>query len=227
MIEFISQNVNFDYFLRLLASLFCGLCFGIERKIRQNTVGMRTLILICMSSCLLSILSVYMAEVFNVTGDPTRIAAGIITGIGFLGAGAIFHQGLNIRGLTTAAIVFTDSALGISCGAGLYIPSALVLVISIITLVLISKAEKRFFPAEKRKNLEITIKTKNFDENKIKETVTSCGIIIHDVDIKYSYEEKRVKLIYSVHSPDSLNSNELISKLIKIDGITNLELTNS
>lgn len=103
-----------DYAIRIGVSFICGFCLGIERKSRQHSVGIRTLVLISISSCLLSILSIYMAESFNVTGDPTRIAAGVASGIGFIGGGAIMRYGLNIRGLTTAAIIFTASAVGLA-----------------------------------------------------------------------------------------------------------------
>ena len=161
MPDFILQNIHLDYLIRLTSSLLCGLCFGIERKAHQHSVGIRTLIFICMSSCLLTILSVYIASEFSVTGDPTRIAAGVITGIGFLGAGAIFHYGLNIRGLTTAAIIFTDASVGIACGAKLYIPALLVMIFSILTLAIVSRLEKKLFPAEKRKNLLLPCSSHN------------------------------------------------------------------
>ena len=227
MPDFIIQNVHLDYLIRLTASLICGLCFGIERKLRQHSVGIRTLILICMSSCLLSILSVYMASEFNIKGDPTRIAAGVITGIGFLGAGAIFHYGLNIRGLTTAAIIFTDASVGIACGANLYVPAAIVMIFSILTLAIVSRVEKKLFPAEKRKNLLLTIANKDYDENYLRETLKSCGFIIHDMDIRYSYEEKRTRLTISVHAPDSLNTNDLTEKLSKFRGIKEVVLTDN
>ena len=109
------ENIWIDYAIRLAASLVCGFCLGLERKMRQHTVGIRTLTLLSVSSCLLTIVSSYLASSVAVDGDPTRVAAGVITGIGFLGAGAIVNQGLNIRGLTSAAIIFTSAASGVAC----------------------------------------------------------------------------------------------------------------
>ena len=117
------MNIYIEYTIRLALSFVCSFILGLERKSHQHIVGIRTLVSMGLSCCLLSILSVYMAETPAVEGDPTRIAAGVITGIGFLGGGAILKLGLNIRGLTTAAIIFMTSALGMSFGAGLYFPT--------------------------------------------------------------------------------------------------------
>lgn len=225
MEEFLSQNVYLDYFLRLVASLICGLALGLERKMKQHSVGIRTLTLLSISSAMLSILSSYMASSGLVSGDPTRISAAIVTGIGFLGAGVIVNQGLNIRGLTSASITFTASALGVTCGAGLYFPAAIVLFFSFITLFFIDKIERKIFPAEKRKILTIIFNTHEIDENKIKSIISECGIIIHDLDIFYTFNDNATKLVYTVHSPDSLNSTKFLNEFSKISGITKVELS--
>ena len=108
------MDIQIEYLIRIGLSFACSFVLGLERKSHQHTVGIRTLVLMGLSSCLLSILSIHMAEFPVVKGDPTRIAAGVITGIGFLGGGAILKQGLNIRGLTTAAIIFSTSATTVS-----------------------------------------------------------------------------------------------------------------
>lgn len=225
MAEFLAQNIYLDYFLRIFASLVCGIALGFERKMRQHTVGIRTLTLMSISSAMLCILSDYMARSGLTTGDPTRIAAGIVTGVGFLGAGVIVNHGLNIRGLTSAAITFTASALGVTCGAGLYYPAFLVLVFSFFTLFLIAKIEKKFFPAEKRKFIEITVTNDKVNEALIKEVLTKAGIVVHDLDIDYNTNSGVLKLIYAVHSPDSLNTISLLEELSKTADISNIKLT--
>lgn len=224
MKDLILNNLYFDYGLRLFASLVCGFCLGLERKMRQHSVGIRTLTLLSISSCMLSILSYHMASTGVIKGDPTRIAAAIVTGVGFLGAGAIVNQGLNIRGLTSAAITFTSAALGITCGAGLYMPAGTVLFIAIITLFVVSKIESHVFPADKRKMLQITVDNKHFDETLIKKTIKDCKITIHDYDIEYSPTDNTTKLIYTVHSPDSLNATYFINEVSKINGIIKITL---
>lgn len=139
---------------RLAASLLCALVLGIERKTRQHTVGMRTLILIGLSSTLLCLLSTHLVGEGN-AGDPTRVAAGVVTGIGFLGGGAIMRQGLNIRGLTSAAVIWTVAALGLVCGAGLFVPAIMVLAISLVSLVALEHTEGHY-STEMTKTLTIT-----------------------------------------------------------------------
>lgn len=226
ILEFIKNNIFLDYFLRIFISFICGLLLGIERKMKQhNTVGIKTLVLISISSCLLSILSYHMAFFGQIKGDPTRIAAAIVTGVGFLGAGVIVNHGLNISGLTSAAITFASMALGVSCGAGLYMPVFTVLAFSIITLSLINYLETKVFPVEKRKKLKITVASLNFDEKQLETIIKDCAITIHDLDITYSFSQNTTTLIYIVHSPDSLNAQGFISTLAKIEGITNICLT--
>ena len=131
-------NFICDCIIKLCLSFVCGFILGIERKSRQQTVGMRTLILISVSSTLLALLSSYMALVNDIhQGDPSRIAAGVVSGIGFLGGGAILHQGLNIKGLTSAAIIWAAAALGLAIGSGLYIQSFAALAIIVFSLLIL------------------------------------------------------------------------------------------
>ena len=96
--------------VRLLLSFVAGCILGLERKFRMQFVGMRTLVLICVSSSLLMMLSVYTVQIaVPLSGDPARIAAQVVSGIGFLGAGAILRHGLNVRGLTSAGCCGTGT----------------------------------------------------------------------------------------------------------------------
>ena len=89
--------------VRLLLSFLAGGIMGLERKLRMRFVGIRTLVLICVSSCVIMLLSLYLSTVGN--GDPARLAAQVVSGIGFLGGGAILREGFNVKGLTSAAII--------------------------------------------------------------------------------------------------------------------------
>ncbi|MBM2821511.1 MAG: MgtC/SapB transporter [Thermoleophilia bacterium] len=112
--------------LRILLAAGLGAAVGIERELREHEAGLRTHMLVAVGSALFTLVSAYgFGEFFAQTGpivpvDPTRIAAQIVTGIGFLGAGAIIRQGANIRGLTTAATLWAVAAIGMAAGAGYY-----------------------------------------------------------------------------------------------------------
>ena len=213
-----------DYFLRFALSMICGILLGIERKSRQNAVGIRTLVLISISCCLLSILSVHLAQMGVIKGDPTRIASTAVTGIGFIGGGAILKQGLNIRGLTTAAIILTSAAIGLSCGAGLYVPVVITMVIVLVILFTMNRLEKVIFPATKTKLLHLTINGLNCQEDKIVKVLTDNGIIINDLNVKFVAEEKRTELFFTVKTPDKLDSFKLASQLSKIERLASFAI---
>ena len=114
---------------RLLAALVMGGLIGLERSYHGRAAGFRTHALVCLSTSLLMMVTVFEPSWFptlaqgRVTLDPTRIAQGIMTGIGFLGAGAIIRDGVSVRGLTTAASIWITAAIGILAGAGFYFPA--------------------------------------------------------------------------------------------------------
>ncbi len=212
------------YFIRLFAALICGFLLGLERKIRRHSVGIRTLVLISISSAMLGILSVYMAENNTVYGDPTRIAAAVVTGIGFIGAGAMIKQGLNVRGLTSAAIIFSAAAIGLACGAGLFIPAVTTLAISLLTLVFVEKMEHRLFPAEKLKSLRLEFSGTKPDEAAVSRLLKNSGLIVQDVDMICSPGKETV-LIYSVKTPDGLDVLKLSEKLSEFTELKKISLS--
>lgn len=222
---FILESFSLEHLFRILLSLVCGFLLGFERKKHRHVVGIRTLVLICVSSSLLSILSVYMAEFPAVPGDPTRIAAGVITGIGFIGGGAILRQGLNIRGLTTAAIIFTAAGIGMACGAGLYIPAIITLLITLLILFFIDKFERRFFPAEKSKLLKLKFADTDIDEKQIHALLEEYGLVIFDLSVDYSVKKSEVELTYLLKCPDTLNHFKLVNKLSKMNKLVDFSLS--
>jgi len=125
---------------RLCLSAFLGGAFGIEREWRHKRAGLRTNILIAMGSTLFTMLSVDLSR--SSGGDGTRIAAQIVTGIGFLGAGAIMRTGLDVQGLTTAATIWVNAAVGIAVGAGEYRVAIITVGVALVALVLLGPVER-------------------------------------------------------------------------------------
>src|SRR5687767_7408469 len=126
--------------LRLLIALVFGGLIGLERSYHARPAGFRTHTLVCLASALLMLVTVYEAQWFSIRGmgrvtvDPTRMAQGIMTGIGFLGAGVIMKEGLSVRGLTTAASIWITAAIGILVGIGFYFPAGLASALTLGTL---------------------------------------------------------------------------------------------
>ncbi|HET7752279.1 MAG TPA: MgtC/SapB family protein [Anaeromyxobacteraceae bacterium] len=134
----------------MLAALAAGAVIGTERSIHGRAAGFRTHTLVCMSASLLMLITVFESQWVPATSgdsvriDPTRMAQGIMTGIGFLGAGVIFKEGITVRGLTTAASIWTTSAIGILMGTGLYAAGTLATVLTLGVLSIFRLIELRF-----------------------------------------------------------------------------------
>ena len=133
----------------MLAALVAGGIIGTERSINGRAAGFRTHTLVCMAASILMLVTLFESQWVPLTSDlirmdPTRMAQGIMTGIGFLGAGVIFKEGLSVRGLTTAASIWITSAIGILLGAGLYAAGALATALTLGVLSLFRYIELRF-----------------------------------------------------------------------------------
>lgn len=224
---------NFDFhfilvcILRIFLSFCAGFTLGLERKFRQQVVGIRTLILISESATLLSILSVYVSHVTG-SGDPGRIAAQVVSGIGFLGGGAIMRQGLNIKGLTSAAIIWAASAVGLVIGMGLYIQAGVCVLVAVFSLVVLEKFEEKHFPAGRTKSLHITFDLTNdskLDMNLLMKTIEKNGFIIADFNMSRIIASKMMILHYSVKAPKKDDFSELIEELEQIGKLTEFSIT--
>jgi putative Mg2+ transporter-C (MgtC) family protein len=156
---------GWEALLRLSIACALGAAIGFEREIRDREAGIRTHLLVSLGSALFTIVSAYGFHEFLASGDnivrtdPTRIAAQIVTGIGFLGAGAIIREGLSIRGLTTAATLWVVAAIGMACGAGLYSIAIMTTFIALLALwplrYLAYNVIERVKPEEDRLTVEL------------------------------------------------------------------------
>jgi putative Mg2+ transporter-C (MgtC) family protein len=156
---------GWDALLRLAVAAGLGTAIGLEREIRDREAGIRTHLLVSLGSALFTVVSAYGFHAFLSSGDnviradPTRIAAQIVTGIGFLGAGAIIREGLSVRGLTTAATLWVVAAIGMACGAGYYWPAVATTALTLFALwplrLLAYRAIERWRPEEDRLIIEL------------------------------------------------------------------------
>jgi putative Mg2+ transporter-C (MgtC) family protein len=149
MRELFTDEVYVEITLRLIAALIIGGLIGLERSYHGRPAGFRTHALVCLSTSLLMLVTVYETRWFPVSSqartvlDPTRLAQGIMTGIGFLGAGTILKEGLSVRGLTTAASIWITAAIGILVGIGFYFPAVVATLLTFGTLSLFRWIEDR------------------------------------------------------------------------------------
>ncbi len=138
--------------IRMLIAAFLGALIGLERELHGCAAGLRTHILVSMGAALFMLISIHVAEAYGHFGDvdASRIAAGVVTGIGFLGAGAIIRYGSSIRGLTTAASIWAISAIGLATGAGMYEAAVITTFIGLVILFLSRVEEKLVLKWKKR-----------------------------------------------------------------------------
>jgi len=139
--------------LRLTLSVLLSGLIGLERQIHRRNAGLRTHILVCLGSCLIMLTSLYVFDIYNNKSqlDPARIAAGVITGIGFLGAGTIIREREGVKGLTTAASLWVVAGIGLSVGCGFYMAALYTTALSLIVLFFLRYIEGIIFCEEKEK----------------------------------------------------------------------------
>jgi putative Mg2+ transporter-C (MgtC) family protein len=150
---------GWDTALRLAVAAGLGAGVGIERELREREAGIRTHLLVSLGSCLFTIVGAYGFADFGSKVDPTRVAAQIVTGIGFLGAGAIIREGISVRGLTTAASLWIVAAIGMAAGAGYFWAAVAGTVLTVVALwplrTVAYRTLERFRPPDRRLVVEL------------------------------------------------------------------------
>jgi putative Mg2+ transporter-C (MgtC) family protein len=170
-----------------------GAVVGIEREYRSKPAGFRTMIMICVGSCLFTILS---KEISPQT--PDRIASNIVTGIGFIGAGVIFKEGLNINGLTTAALIWVTAALGMAAGSGNYIMVAIVAVVVILTLFVLEAIYKSVDKLHRVSLYKISFHQQAYTMEKLEEVLQRMEI--HFNRINLTKDNNEIQVTYRITS---------------------------
>ncbi|WP_129715845.1 MgtC/SapB family protein [Pedobacter sp. SYP-B3415] len=177
-----------DLLCRLGLAVLLGAVVGLERERREWAAGLRTHALVCLGASLAMIVSAYgFADVIVYEGielDPSRVAAQVISGVGFLGAGTIlFFKQQIIKGLTTAAGLWGVSAIGLACGGGLFIAAVSATILFLFILVGVSWVEKRFFG--KRAQTVLSIETENRESllDEIRQVLNEAGLVINKISL--------------------------------------------
>jgi putative Mg2+ transporter-C (MgtC) family protein len=196
-------------FYRLGIALLIGGIIGAERERHKKAVGLRTLILISLGSALFTILSIRIG--INIGGEPSRIAASIVSGIGFLGAGVILEERGRIVGLTTAATIWLTAALGMAAGAGEYILAVGTTVISIIVLILFTRFEEYLEISSENRTYEITTKTSWDKYKEIKSMFKEHSLSIQN----YKQEKKESVMVCTFEAYGTTKKHDkLVQKLL-------------
>jgi putative Mg2+ transporter-C (MgtC) family protein len=208
----------YEVALRLFVALLLSAIVGWQREIAQRPAGLRTHMLVCLGSTLLTLVSVSI-----VGADPMRLASGIVTGIGFIGAGTIIRSTpTEVRGLTTAASIWMIAGVGIAVGVGFYWGAVIATFFAYLILVLLKRVERGFHRERER---IITIEGRNRPGllGEIGTILGNYGIDIRDIELKIEAEIATIELRVDIPSLEGIE--EVIQKIKELDGVEAVKLS--
>jgi len=221
-IRFDSTVVILDILIPCILSLIFGGIIGFQREKADRPAGLRTHALVCLGSTVFTLIS-YLGFSSGGTVDPTRIAAGIVTGIGFIGAGVIFRQGSLIRGVTTAASIWTVASIGMALGVKLYYLAILVTILGFLTLSILKYFEDRIIRLPDY-SLKI-ITAESFDDlDKITGPIEKMSVNIKSKKYELDRETNKKIFIINLHSKDPEFSTKIIKELSKFKEIEEITI---
>lgn len=216
-----SNSDLIDILIRLGAALAAGGLIGLERSYHGRPAGFRTHTLVCLASALLMLVTVYESHWFQPHGnsrvvvDPTRMAQGIMTGIGFLGAGVIMKEGLAVRGLTTAASIWVTSAIGILFGIGFWIPAMLAVAATLGTLSSFRWIESRM-PTEFYAQFRVQFRRADaMPEKDLRDLVKQYGFSVANLNYVLTKDGERFEYRMVLRTLDQSNTPKLADHLGK------------
>ena len=226
ILQWLYQNFIVDsYILRMLLACFCGSIIGLERSRRQKDAGIRTHMIVALGSALIMIVSKYgFMDIMHIEGiraDASRIASNVVTGVGFLGAGVIFVRDVSIKGLTTAAGIWTTAGVGLAIGAGEYelgIAASIIMVVSQLIL-------HRFFSKLENTANEFTVvvsDTKDSVKN-FKEKLASMNISVAKCNITRN-KDSTLTLDVTVKKSRMISMDEIMLLIEQDDSIVSIDI---
>jgi len=210
--------------MHLTVALVAGGLIGLERSYHGRPAGFRTHALVCMSSSLLMLVTVFQPAWFSAAAetvrvDPTRMAQGVMTGIGFLGAGVIMKEGLSVRGLTTAASIWTTAAIGILAGVGLYGPVALATVLTLGTLTVFRWIENLMPSLLYAHHVVRFRREATLQEPALRELVAEHGFTIGSLSYRLTGNGRFFEYRMGIRTLHARNAERLARTLGGLDGV--------
>lgn len=204
-------TIGFEDMLSMMMSILCGGIIGFEREYRSKSAGFRTIILISLGSTIFTIVSGHGA------GSDDRISANIITGIGFIGAGVIFKDQFSIRGLTTAAVIWTSAAIGMTTGIGYHALAFVFTLITLAVLLMVSRIEKLIGKLQKEIIISVTFRHDDFNQIKALEKQLSSDELKID-RLQLSKDNDQLVVVWQVSGKKKflIHLNETLATIPEI-----------
>ena len=211
-------------FRLMLAALLSG-AVGFEREFHGRAAGFRTHILLCVGSTLIMLTSMHIFDIYSskISPDPARIAAGVITGIGFLGAGTIMHSKSAVRGLTTAASLWVVAGIGLAVGSGFYFGSIVTTVLTIVTLMFFSRLEQTMIRKDWYKTIVIETKEGVDQLRAIRALIEDRKSEITDFEVDRARDGVNMMLKIGLKLYQIRTADQLIDDLAHLDGVKHVK----
>lgn len=214
-----------EIILRLLLAVVAGGLIGLERETHGRPAGFRTHILVCLGAALVMLVSIYGFQHIDQgtrAYDPGRLAAQVVSGIGFLGAGTILREGVTIRGLTTAASLWVIAGIGLAIGSGFYLAGVLTTLLAGLTLIVMNKVEQRFLTHQEQR-IRLRIEDKPGRLANIAAVLGRHGVDIKSVNIEPSTEGE-CYLDLGVEIPRRVDRGRLLETLSTLPEVQEVRL---
>lgn len=208
--------------IRLFLAAILGAIIGLERESLNKSAGFRTHTLVCLGSCLIMLTSIIVYENVghSLIGDPGRIAAQVVSGIGFLGAGTIIRSGSGVKGLTTAASLWVVAGIGLAVGVGSYFTSIITTGIVFLVLVYMTKFEERLrLSHDKQKIIYVTVEDKPGQLGLVTSALGELDVLIRNVEMSALDNTNRLQLTITVVIPYNYKVEDILEKVNNIKGI--------
>ena len=223
---FLELDYQSTILLKLLIAAFLGGLVGLERELHGRPAGFRTHLLVTMGACLMTVISEHYFIKYNVYDsssalrlDPGRIAAQIVTGIGFLGAGVILKEGQSVRGLTTAACLWVAAGIGMAIGTGLYIPGIMVTLLSLLSLLVLKRIEY-FVKKDRYRTLIVNAAEGSLTRQKLLSILEEHGLRLVDFAMDRDCQNEEIKFELSIIQSGSFSCVELTNAIAELDQVT-------
>lgn len=231
--ETFNQIFDISLVIRVLSSVLLGFAIGLEREMTNKYAGLRTNILVCLGACLFTVISIYGFPEVSVTGDElgtrdtARVAAQVVTGIGFIGGGTVLRHGATVFGLTTAATLWVSASIGMACGAGMYGLAITATVLSILVLVSVRLFEKNVLVSSTKntRRLKMSISCLNENSNEIYDYIIENSRHLREISRKLNKQDDNLtKIVVILDFVGRHPIQDLYKNYQKLEGIESISI---
>jgi len=219
---------NYEIIFKLTLACILGGLIGLERESLSRPAGFRTYTLVCVGSTLAMIVSLDMYFQFyrSVNADPGRIAAQVVSGIGFLGAGTIMKEGPTVRGLTTAAGLWGVACIGLAVGAGMYLPAIVTTILILFVLIYFAKVEQHFTGMRVYKGLLMVVIDGPGQVGNIGSILGQLGVLIKNISLNRQESDNLLEIELLLELPSELTIEQVVKELSGVKGLQSIDRLN-